>query len=271
LALAAGGFRVTVVDARPAPDRAEAGFDGRAYALAIASVRLLKAIGVWGAVADKAQPILEIKASDGRAGEGAAPFFLHFDAAEIEEGPMGHMLEDRFLYAAFLAAMQDTNGFEKSDLMRTTWDDQGFLVGHFTNDNSRKLYQVPLANFISPNSLHMKSGMLFEQTAESGAPTVQGVGASERAVFAPAAIEQSNVDVAQEFSRMIMTQAAYNASSVSFRTVDEMTMTARDLAKVGELAALYAGRHGSQAAVPRPEERAAWAELRRRLAMVPVR
>ncbi|WP_374646155.1 UbiH/UbiF/VisC/COQ6 family ubiquinone biosynthesis hydroxylase [Tabrizicola sp.] len=110
LALAQGGFRVTVVDARPAPDRAEAGFDGRAYALAIASVRLLKAIGVWGAVADKAQPILQIKASDGRAGEGAAPFFLQFDAAEIEEGPMGHMLEDRFLYAAFLSAMRETPG-----------------------------------------------------------------------------------------------------------------------------------------------------------------
>lgn len=110
LALAQGGFRVTVVDARPAPDRAETGFDGRAYALAVASVRLLKAIGVWSAVAEKAQPILEIKASDGRAGEGAAPFFLHFDAAEIEEGPMGHMLEDRFLYAAFLAAMRAAPG-----------------------------------------------------------------------------------------------------------------------------------------------------------------
>jgi 2-octaprenyl-6-methoxyphenol hydroxylase len=110
LALAQGGFRVTVVDARPAPARAEAGFDGRAYALAIASVRLLTAIGVWPRVADKAQPMLEIKASDGRAGEGAAPFFLHFDAAEIEEGPVGHMLEDRHLYAAFLAAMQETPG-----------------------------------------------------------------------------------------------------------------------------------------------------------------
>ncbi|WP_128516069.1 UbiH/UbiF/VisC/COQ6 family ubiquinone biosynthesis hydroxylase [Tabrizicola thermarum] len=110
LALAQGGFRVTVVDARPAPLRAEAGFDGRAYALAIASVRLLTAIGVWPLVADKAQPMLEIKASDGRAGEGAAPFFLHFDAAEIEEGPVGHMLEDRHLYAAFLAAMRDTPG-----------------------------------------------------------------------------------------------------------------------------------------------------------------
>ena len=105
LALAQTGFRVTVVDARPAPARAEAGFDGRSYALAIASKRLLSMIGVWPAVADRVQPILQIKASDGLAGSGPAPFFLHFDHAEIEEGPMGFLLEDRHLYAAFLQAM----------------------------------------------------------------------------------------------------------------------------------------------------------------------
>ena len=105
LALAQGGLSSVVIDARPAPARAEPGFDGRAYALAIASRRLLDTIGVWPSVSALAQPILAVKASDGRAGEGAAPLFLHFDAAEIEEGPMGHMLEDRFLYAAFRAAM----------------------------------------------------------------------------------------------------------------------------------------------------------------------
>lgn len=105
LALANAGLFVTVVDARPALARAEAGFDGRAYALAIASRRLLQGIGIWPAVGDKAQPIHQIKASDGLAGQGAAPFFLTFDAAEIEEGPMGFLLEDRHLYAAFLAAM----------------------------------------------------------------------------------------------------------------------------------------------------------------------
>ena len=110
LALAQGGLRVTVVDARPAPARAEAGFDGRAYALAIASKRLLAAIGVWDLVADKVQPILKIVASDGHAGQGASPFFLTFDADEIEEGPMGFMLEDRHLYAAFWAAMGEVPG-----------------------------------------------------------------------------------------------------------------------------------------------------------------
>ena len=107
LALAQGGLRVTVIDARPAPARAQTGFDGRAYALAIASKRLLTAIGVWPHVAGLAQSILGITATDGRAGSGPAHLFLHFDQAEIEEGPMGFMLEDRHLYAAFLSAMQD--------------------------------------------------------------------------------------------------------------------------------------------------------------------
>lgn len=110
LALAQGGLRVTVIDARPAPARAEAGFDGRAYALAIASKRLLTGIGVWQRMAGKAQPMLKIVASDGRPGQGASPFFLSFDHAEIEEGPVGFMAEDRHLYAAFLGAMADQPG-----------------------------------------------------------------------------------------------------------------------------------------------------------------
>lgn len=106
LALAQAGLSVTVVDAAPPRQRAEEAFDGRAYALALASQRLLSAIGVWPAVADQAQPMNDVKAYDGRPGEGAAPFFLHFDSRELESRPVGYMLEDRFLYRAFLAAME---------------------------------------------------------------------------------------------------------------------------------------------------------------------
>jgi 2-octaprenyl-6-methoxyphenol hydroxylase len=70
-------------------------------------VRLLQNLGIWHRVAENAQPMLEIKVSDGRAGEGPSPFFLHFDHAEIEEGPMGHMLEDRYLRRALIEAMAE--------------------------------------------------------------------------------------------------------------------------------------------------------------------
>lgn len=107
LALAQTGHGVTIVDALPRGGFKDEDFDGRGYALALASQRLLAQIGIWPAVAEQAQPMLEIKASDGHAGEGASPFFLHFDHREIEEGPMGYMLEDRYLRRALLQAMED--------------------------------------------------------------------------------------------------------------------------------------------------------------------
>nr|WP_084667947.1 UbiH/UbiF/VisC/COQ6 family ubiquinone biosynthesis hydroxylase [Nioella nitratireducens] len=105
LALSQAGLTSTVIDALPVETSDANTFDGRSYALALASARLLMAIGVWEGVKTNAQPMLDIKASDGRAGEGPSPFFLHFDHAEIEEGPMGYMLEDRFLRHALLTRM----------------------------------------------------------------------------------------------------------------------------------------------------------------------
>ena len=113
LALAQTGHTVTVIDALAGKVRKNAAFDGRAYALALASQRLLDAIGVWERVADHAQPILEIKVTDGHAGAGPAPFFMHFDHAEIEEGPMGYMVEDRHLRRALLEAMAEEHGISE--------------------------------------------------------------------------------------------------------------------------------------------------------------
>lgn len=106
LALAQEGLSATLVDARPAQGAGEA-FDGRSYALAVASRRLLAHLGVWARVANQAQPILGIKVADGRPGEKASPLHLAFDHAEIEEGPMGHMVEDRHLRAALDAALAE--------------------------------------------------------------------------------------------------------------------------------------------------------------------
>lgn len=106
LALAQTGHHVTVIDSLAEKARKNAAFDGRSYALALTSQRLLAAIGIWPKIAEKSQPMLEIKVTDGHAGKGPSPFFMHFDHGEIEEGPMGYMVEDRYLRRAFLEAMQ---------------------------------------------------------------------------------------------------------------------------------------------------------------------
>lgn len=110
LALSMAGLKVTLIDAQPSEIRLDSEFDGRSYALALTSVRLLEGIGVWGSISDHAQPMLEIKVTDGRAGSGPSPFFMHFDHAEIEEGPMGHMVEDRHLRRALMEVVEATAG-----------------------------------------------------------------------------------------------------------------------------------------------------------------
>jgi 2-octaprenyl-6-methoxyphenol hydroxylase len=67
---------------------------------------MLGALGLWDGLKANAQPMTEIKVSDGRAGDAEVFLGLHFNSAEIEEGPMGHMLEDRYLRRALLAAME---------------------------------------------------------------------------------------------------------------------------------------------------------------------
>ncbi len=105
LALASCGLRTVLVDPGAAARRGADDFDGRSYALALTSQRLLRVLGVWDAIRATAQPILEIKVTDGRAGEGPSPLMLEFDHAEIEEGPMGYMIEDRYLRKALLEAL----------------------------------------------------------------------------------------------------------------------------------------------------------------------
>jgi len=107
LALAQAGIKSTVIDALTTKVRKNASFDGRSYAVALTSQRLLNNIGLWTNIKDNAQAILEIKVSDGRAGEGPSPFFMHFDHAEIEDGPMGYMVQDRYLRRTLLDAMAE--------------------------------------------------------------------------------------------------------------------------------------------------------------------
>jgi 2-octaprenyl-6-methoxyphenol hydroxylase len=100
LALAQAGLRVTLCDAASAQTRADPEFDGRAYSMALASKRLLEAIGVWQAVEAEAQPVWDIVVTDGRRGEAPSPLFLHFDHRELDEGVGSWLVEDRHLRPA---------------------------------------------------------------------------------------------------------------------------------------------------------------------------
>ena len=105
--LAAAGISTVVVDRAALPPMEHPAFDGRAYAIAAGSRRLLQEAGVWDALAEVACPIRDIRVSDGRLGGAASPLHLHFDHREAGDtaGAFGEMVEARSLRVALNARM----------------------------------------------------------------------------------------------------------------------------------------------------------------------
>lgn len=90
IGLAQSGFDVAVVDRAPKGDLTAVAYDGRASALAFATCRMLEALGIWRHMEKFAQPINEIRVSD-----GPSLMHLHFDHKALGEGPLGNMVENR--------------------------------------------------------------------------------------------------------------------------------------------------------------------------------
>jgi len=138
LAAAQGGLCVTVVDALLPETVLAASFDGRVSALAYASVRMLTALGVWPHLAPHAQPIHEILVTDGKPGQPASPFSLHFDAGEIGASTLGHIAENRHIRAALYAAMPPGLTLIAPAAVTRLENAPGGVIAHLSNGTSIK-------------------------------------------------------------------------------------------------------------------------------------
>ncbi len=92
IALARQGMRTMMLERGKMPAQLEASFDGRVSAIALGSKHILADIGAWDDMAPHAQPILDIRVSD-----GDAPFFLHYDHSEVGDAPFGYIVENRYI------------------------------------------------------------------------------------------------------------------------------------------------------------------------------
>jgi len=102
IGLADNGFDVALIDRIPKGSLTDVSYDGRASALAYASCQMLEALGIWDHMAPYAQPILEIRVSD-----GPSLLHLHFDHETLGEGPLGQMVENRHTRLALFARMEE--------------------------------------------------------------------------------------------------------------------------------------------------------------------
>ena len=122
------------------------------------------------------------------------------------------------------------DGYLEGRLNNTYFNEAGVLIGSYTNGEVKNLYKLPVATFQADNNLDAKPGNVFEQTADAGSLRLAGLekNAGDTA-FVVGALEQSNVDLADQFSKMIIAQRAYSSSAKVVQTADEMTQAARDL------------------------------------------
>ena len=109
LALSQGGMKVAIADPMLPAQLLDERFDGRVSALAFASVRMFRALGLWDPMAPDAQPINDIVVRDGELGRKPSPFSLHFDHREIGE-VLGYIVENRHIRRGLLQAVQSYPG-----------------------------------------------------------------------------------------------------------------------------------------------------------------
>ena len=107
--------------------------------------------------------------------------------------------------------------------------DAGVVSAIFEDGTSRAIYQLPIATFQNPDGLTRIGGNAYMMSQDSGNFAINKPGALGAGTIAAGKLEASNVDLAQEFSNMILFQRAYSASSKIITTVDDMLQEVSNL------------------------------------------
>lgn len=117
---------------------------------------------------------------------------------------------------------QAANGYGAGDLQGVDVDVDGVITGVYSNGELIPLFRVALAKFQNVNGLNKEGGNLYTETRESGDAITNRPGTNGLGSIAPNSLEQSNVDIANEFVRMITTQRGFQANSKIITVTDQM-------------------------------------------------
>lgn len=109
------------------------------------------------------------------------------------------------------------NGYPAGSLQSVAVDDKGRVVGTYSNGRTLDLAEITLANFNGANNLKRLDGGAFAATQDSGPPTYDAPGS-----IVGSSLEASNTDIADEFTKLIVTQQAYSANTRVITTSNQM-------------------------------------------------
>jgi flagellar hook protein FlgE len=111
----------------------------------------------------------------------------------------------------------EQNGYSSGQLQSVAVDSQGRITGSFSNGQTIPLAEIPLVTFNGEDSLQSLNGDAFASTPGSGPPIYGATG-----TITGSSLEASNVDIATQFSQLIVAQQAYSANAKVMSTADQM-------------------------------------------------
>ncbi len=116
----------------------------------------------------------------------------------------------------------EQNGYGMGYMNDYRIDRSGIITGIFSNGNIRELGQVALASFVNPGGLEKEGENNYRQTINSSIPNIGHAGSAGKGSIIAGTLEMSNVDLAEQFTDMIVTQRGFQANSRTIQTSDQM-------------------------------------------------
>ena len=114
------------------------------------------------------------------------------------------------------------DGVAPAGLASVSIDDNGYVTAVYANGLSSRIYRVAVATFQNVNALQRKEANTYATTDISGDPQLRPANTGTSGAISPSSLENSTVDLAEEFTNMIITQRAYTAATKIITTADEM-------------------------------------------------
>ena len=120
------------------------------------------------------------------------------------------------------AAATDQDGHGEGFFSSTTVNSDGKVVALFTNGKTTDIGQLQLANFSNAEGLTAVGNNAYKPTLASGAATLKTAGSGRTGSIVSGVLEASNVDIAEEFTKLIVAQRAFQANARTITTTDEV-------------------------------------------------
>ncbi|MBW2304960.1 MAG: flagellar hook protein FlgE [Deltaproteobacteria bacterium] len=124
---------------------------------------------------------------------------------------------------------QAADGYGAGSLLGMEVDENGTLIGKYSNGEIIPLFRTALAGFQNPQGLRKEGGNLYRETRESGEALTARPGTNGFGLISPSSLEQSNVELAKEITDTIPLQRGYEANIKTIKTQDEMLGTILDI------------------------------------------